>query len=244
MTPMTRQPESSRGVAPRQRRPAVGHGYGVVVVASSTGGPDALGHVLPHWDLHVPVLIVQHMPAEFTKSLAERLDRVCPMPVTEATDGESVEPGRVLIAPGDLHLRVRGTPEHPEVYLSYGPLVNSLRPAAELSFRDAADVWGCDVLARVLSGMGRDGGDGARAVGAAGGRVRAQDEPSSVVWGMPGEIVDAGLATAVLPLDRFATTVPTLCRSSVHPSATFEPPELVEIPEQVARDPFAVTPYF
>src|SRR3569623_150173 len=127
MTPLTRQPESSRGGAPRQRRPAVGHGYGVVVVASSTGGPDALGHVLPHWDLHVPVLIVQHMPAEFTKSLAERLDRVCPMPVTEATDGESVEPGRVLIAPGDLHLRVRGTPEHPEVYLSYGPLVNSLR---------------------------------------------------------------------------------------------------------------------
>jgi two-component system chemotaxis response regulator CheB len=213
-------------------------------VASSTGGPEALCHLLPHWDLHVPVLIVQHMPAEFTKSLAERLDRLCPMPVAEARDGESVEPGRVLIAPGDLHLRVRGTPEHPEVYLTHGPLVNSLRPAADLTFGDAAVVWGSDVLALVLTGMGRDGVDGARAVVAAGGMVLAQDEPSSAVWGMPGEIVDAGLATAVLPLDRFATTVPTLCRSSVQPSEAFEALEVVQIPEQVARDPFAVTPYF
>ncbi|HVT21290.1 MAG TPA: CheB methylesterase domain-containing protein [Mycobacteriales bacterium] len=219
-------------------------GYGVVVVASSSGGPDALLEILPHWDLQVPVLIVQHMPAEFTKSLADRLDGVCPMRVAEAREGEVVEPGSVLVAPGDLHLRVRGNTARPEVYLTYGPLVNGLRPAADVTFSDAAEVWGPEVLAVILTGMGRDSVDGARAVGAAGGMVLAQDEPSSAVWGMPGAVVEAGLATAVLPLSRFATTVPTLCRSVPRPSESFEPPDAVEIPQQQQRRVLAATPYF
>jgi two-component system chemotaxis response regulator CheB len=176
--------------------------------------------------------------------LAERLDLSCPMRVAEARDGEVVEPGSVLIAPGDLHLRVRGSVARPEVYLTYGPLVNSLRPAADVTFRDAAAVWGQDVLAVVLTGMGRDAVDGARAIADAGGMVLAQDEPSSAVWGMPGAVVDAGLATAVLPLDRFATTVPTLCRSIPRPSEPFEAPDAVAIPEQVVREPIPMTPYF
>ncbi|MGN6474614.1 MAG: CheB methylesterase domain-containing protein [Mycobacteriales bacterium] len=210
MQPPVRAAEAARE-APR--RPGFDScGYGVVVVASSTGGPDALSQILPHWDLHVPVLIVQHMPANFTKLLADRLDRCCPMPVVEAGDGDIVEPGRVLVAPGNFHLRLQGSTDRAEVHLTSEPLVNSLRPAADVTFRDVAAVWGSDVLGVVLTGMGRDGVVGARAIAAAGGMVLAQDEPTSAVWGMPGEVVDAGLATAVLPLERFATTVPTLCR--------------------------------
>jgi two-component system chemotaxis response regulator CheB len=216
----------------------------VVVVASSSGGPDALIQLLPHWDLEVPVLVVQHMPADFTRSLAERLDSICPMRVAEARDGEVAEPGQVLIAPGDLHLRVRGSSARPEIYLTYGPLVNSLRPAADVTFRDAAEVWGGDVLGLVLTGMGRDALEGAKAIAAAGGMVLAQDEPSSVVWGMPRAVVEAGLATAVLPLDRFATTVPTLCRAVPPNSAPFESAEAIAIPEQKRRAPLAMSPYF
>jgi two-component system chemotaxis response regulator CheB len=239
MKPLTQSP-----AAPVKRRVLRGGGYGVVVVASSTGGPDALFEVLPHWDLQVPVLIVQHMPPDFTRTMAERLDRICPMRVAEARDGEVVEPGSVLIAPGDLHLRVRGSATRPEIYLTYGPLVNSLRPAADVTFRDAADVWGADVLALVLTGMGRDGLEGARSITEAGGMVLAQDEASSAIWGMPGAVVDAGLATAVLPLDRFATTVPTLCRSVPRPSEPFEAPDEVAIPEQAVREPIPTIPYF
>jgi two-component system chemotaxis response regulator CheB len=245
VNPLTHQPDPGVSVAtPRRRLPGSAGGYGVVVVAASTGGPDALYEVLPHWDLQVPVLVVQHMPPDFTRSFAERLDRVCPMRVAEARDGELAEPGRVLLAPGDLHLRVRGTADRPEVYLTYGPLVNGMRPAADVTFIDAAGVWGADVLGVVLTGMGRDGLEGSRAIAAAGGIVLAQDEMSSAVWGMPGEVVEAGLATAVLPLDRFAATVPTLCRNVPKPSEPFEPPEPVLIPEQSTRDPLPVTPYF
>jgi two-component system chemotaxis response regulator CheB len=122
--------------------------------------------------------------------------------------------------------------------------VNSLRPAADVTFRDAADVWGADVLALVLTGMGRDGLEGARSITEAGGMVLAQDEASSAIWGMPGAVVDAGLATAVLPLDRFATTVPTLCRSVPRPSEPFEAPDEVAIPEQAVREPIPTIPYF
>ena len=197
-------------------------------MAASTGGPDALSQVLPHWDLHVPVLIVQHMPASFTKMLAERLDDCCPMSVEEARDGDIAEPGRVLVAAGGFHLRLRGSADRAEVYLTDEPQVNSLRPAADVTFRDAVALWGSDVLGVVLTGMGRDGVRGARAIAAAGGMVLAQDEASSAVWGMPGEIVDAGLATAVLPLDRFATTVPTLCRRPI-PSEVSLPRQPTEV---------------
>lgn len=209
-------------------------GYGIVVVASSTGGPEALSQILPHWDLQVPVLIVQHMPANFTEMLAERLDRCCPMTVVEAREGEIVEPGRVLIAPGSFHLRVRGSAHRAEVYLSSDALENSLRPAADVTFRDVAALWGSDALGVVLTGMGRDGVVGARAIAAAGGMVLAQDEPTSAVWGMPGEVVEAGLATAVLPLDRFATTVPTLCRRTGAGA--------VSLPEQIGSVNLTVRP--
>ncbi|HVS69419.1 MAG TPA: chemotaxis response regulator protein-glutamate methylesterase [Mycobacteriales bacterium] len=200
--------------SPQVRRAATdpGSGYGVVVIASSTGGPNALSQVLPKWDLPVPVLVVQHMPPNFTKILAERLDAACTMPVSEAQDGELVEPGRILIARGDFHLRLRGTAARPEVVLANEPPENSVRPAADVTFRDVAALWGAHALGVVLTGMGRDGTDGARAITAAGGVVIAQDEASSVVWGMPGSVVDAGLASKVVPLDAIAATVPALIR--------------------------------
>ncbi|HWC36471.1 MAG TPA: chemotaxis-specific protein-glutamate methyltransferase CheB [Mycobacteriales bacterium] len=199
---------------PQLRRVAAepGSGYGVVVIASSTGGPNALSQVLPTWDLPVPVLVVQHMPPNFTKILAERLNAVCTMPVSEAQDGEIAMPGQILIAPGDFHLRLRGTAARPEVVLANEPPENSVRPAADVTFRDVAALWGAHALGVVLTGMGRDGTDGARAVAGAGGYVLAQDEASSVVWGMPGSVVEAGLATKVVPLDLVTSTVPALIR--------------------------------
>lgn len=243
MTLSSQSPPTTIQMIPARRPHHRTGGYGVVVVAASTGGPGVLFQTLPHWDLQVPVLVVQHMPTEFTRTLAERLDRVCPMRVAEARDGQTVEPGTVLIAPGDLHLRVRGSAARPEIYLTYGPLVNSLRPAADVTFADAAAVWGADVLALVLTGMGRDAVEGARSVVAAGGMVLAQDEQSSAVWGMPGAVVEAGLATAVLPMDRFATTVPTMCRTVPLPSEPFESPDAVEVPDQ-KREPVRSMPYF
>lgn len=235
MRPTTRPPERTSPVArcPHRRRSG-DRGYGVVVVACSTGGPEALTHVLPHWNLHVPVIVVQHMPPDFTALLAERLDRLCPMTVTEARDGERVEPGRILIAPGGRHLRLGAVSGHAQVQLTDDPLVNSLRPAADVTFADAAELWGAEVLAVVLTGMGRDGVRGSGAVAAAGGMVLVQDEPSSRVWGMPGEVVRAGLATGVLPLERFATTVPTLCQTRRE----------LTIPEQARPDRSPVGPHF
>ena len=186
---------------------------GVVVIASSTGGPNALGRLLPQWDLTVPVLVVQHMPPNFTRILAERLDVACKMPVSEARDGDVVEPGRVLIARGDFHLRLRGTAARVEVVLADGPPENSVRPAADVTFRDVAAIWGAHALGIVLTGMGRDGAAGARAIAEAGGTIYAQDEASSVVWGMPGAVVAAEVATKVLSLDSLAAAVPALCRN-------------------------------
>ncbi len=173
-----------------------------VVVAVSTGGPVALAEFLPSFVSRdgVPVLIVQHMPAVFTSHLAERLTKVCSLPVREAIHGQVVNPGDILLAPGGRHLQVfrRGTKVIAE--LSDAPPENSCRPAADVLFRTAAVVWGSETLGVVLTGMGKDGLAGSGAIRSAGGTVLAQDEATSVVWGMPGHVARAGLADAVLPL--------------------------------------------
>jgi len=179
-----------------------------VVVAVSTGGPTALAEVLPAFvpDARVPVLVVQHMPAAFTAHLAERLSRDG-LTVREATDGAPARPGEVLLAPGGRHLALVGDASQPRVRLTDDPPENSCRPSADVLFRSAARVWGAGALGVVLTGMGRDGLEGARAIVAAGGGVIAQDEFSSVVWGMPGEVVRAGLADAVLPLPQVGVEI-------------------------------------
>jgi two-component system chemotaxis response regulator CheB len=177
-----------------------------IAIGASTGGPDALARLfraLPA-SLPVPILVVQHMPPVFTKMFAERLDRSSPLRVMEATDGEAIEPGSVYIAPGDRHMLVvqRGTDV--VVRLNDAPPENSCRPAVDVLFRSVARIYGRSTLAAVLTGMGQDGRRGGMELRNVGAEVIAQDEQSSVVWGMPGAIVNNGLANAVLPLDEIA----------------------------------------
>jgi two-component system chemotaxis response regulator CheB len=173
-----------------------------LVVGISTGGPAALSEIIPHFPANfpAPVLIVQHMPAVFTRLLAERLCLISQLEVREAQDGDIVAPGRILIAPGDRHLRVKKRGGTVVAALDHGPAENACRPAADVLFRSAADVWGGGVVAAILTGMGHDGLQGIRTLSDLGAYVVAQDEASSVVWGMPGAVVGAGLAHSVVSL--------------------------------------------
>jgi two-component system chemotaxis response regulator CheB len=183
----------------------------ILAIGSSTGGPDALTKVLTALpaDLPVPVVITQHMPPVFTKMFAERLDRSVPLKVVEATDGMELTVGTVYIAPGDRHLVLvrRGTQVLTQ--LNSGPPENSCRPAVDVMFRSVAQLYGGSAYAAVLTGMGHDGRGGAKVLREAGAEVLAQDEASSVVWGMPGAVVTAGLADDVQPLDRVAGALVT-----------------------------------
>lgn len=187
-----------------------------LLVGCSTGGPDALARFLPRLpaDLGIPVLVVQHMPPVFTAMLAQRLDKVSPLEVREAADGDGVRAGRVLLAPGDFHLRVQRRGTGVRVVLDQGPQENFCRPAVDVLFRSALDVYGGSALATVLTGMGQDGLAGARQLAAAGARILVQDEDSSVVWGMPGAVAGAGLADDVLPLEELADRVVGAVRRS------------------------------
>jgi two-component system, chemotaxis family, protein-glutamate methylesterase/glutaminase len=179
----------------------------VLVIGSSTGGPQALNAIVTQIDSvldRAPVLITQHMPPTFTTILAEHLARLAKRPVREAVEGEEVNAGTIYLAPGGRHMSVVRRDGIAMIALDDGPLVNFCKPAVDPLFSSAAEVWGPKVLAVVLTGMGSDGLRGAQAIAAAGGSILAQDEPSSVVWGMPGQVAHAGLCSAVLPLDEIA----------------------------------------
>jgi two-component system chemotaxis response regulator CheB len=182
----------------------------VLLIGSSTGGPQALNAMLaaigPVID-SAPVLITQHMPPTFTAILAEHLTRSCGRPAGEATDGEPVRAGQIYVARGGRHMRVTRRDGEPVIVVDDGPLVNFCKPAVDPLFSSAAAVWGSWILAVVLTGMGSDGARGAADIVAAGGGVIAQDEASSVVWGMPGSVTHAGLASAVLPLDQIGPRI-------------------------------------
>lgn len=198
-SPAAPVPLRTRSAGPEQR-------VDVVAIGVSTGGPTALAEVLPALAgaLPVPVVVVQHMPPLFTKLLAERLDARCAVRVIESAGGEMLLPGTVYVAPGGRHLVVERSGPVVLTRLDDGPPESSCRPAVDPLFRSVAQVYGPHGLAVVLTGMGQDGLRGAEAVAAAGGRVLAQDERSSVVWGMPGFVARSGLADAVLPLDQVA----------------------------------------
>jgi len=188
----------------------------VVAIGTSTGGPNALAQVLPQipQDFPAAVVVVQHMPPTFTRFLAERLNGDCRLPVAEAVDNQWLRPGTVSIAPGDYHVAVeqRGT----RVYLRtlHTPPENSCRPAVDVLFRSVARVYGPRALGVVMTGMGQDGLRGGEQLHDAGAIILAQDEATSVVWGMPGFIVQAGLAAKVLPLPEIAMEVVRLVRES------------------------------
>lgn len=177
-----------------------------VVIAASTGGPRALAHLLPALPARLGegTLIVQHMPAGFTGSLAARLDRMSSLHVREAALGDQLEPGTALVAPGGSHLRIDGT-RHAR--LTDEPPVGGLRPRADLTIADVAAGWGERTLLVVLTGMGRDGAQGARAVRAAGGRILCEAAESCTVYGMPRAVIEDGLADVVLPLGELAEAI-------------------------------------
>jgi two-component system chemotaxis response regulator CheB len=187
----------------------------VVVIGLSTGGPSALEQILPSLPVSfpVPILVVQHMPKLFTRALAERLDKCCALRVEQAYNDAVIRPGTVWLAPGDAHMEVAprrammmGDDEREpvgrsgRVRLHQQEPLNHCRPSVDYLFFSAARMYGPAALALVMTGMGSDGLDGARAVHEGGGVVLAQDEASSAVWGMPGRVSEAGIASATLPL--------------------------------------------
>lgn len=184
----------------------------VLVIGSSTGGPEALTKVLPLLpaSLPVPVLLVQHMPPVFTRQFAQRLDRLCGLDVVEAVAGTPLAPGTVHIAPGDFHLTVTSTGGVRRTALDQGPAENFCRPAVDVLFRSAVAAYDGAVLGVVLTGMGSDGRIGAGQIREAGGTVVAQDQATSVVWGMPGAVTQAGHADEVLPLGQVAEAITRL----------------------------------
>ncbi|MGE5554063.1 MAG: protein-glutamate methylesterase/protein-glutamine glutaminase [Betaproteobacteria bacterium] len=175
----------------------------VIAIGTSTGGPKALQEVIPRLpsDLPVGVLVVQHMPAGFTRTLAQRLDAASSVRVKEAEDGEPVLPGTVYIAPGAYHLRV--TPRG-EIALGQDPPIASLRPSVDALFESVAEVYGSGTVAAVLTGMGSDGTRGARLIKRAGGWVIAEDQSTCVVYGMPRSVIEEGCADRVVPVGEVA----------------------------------------
>jgi two-component system, chemotaxis family, protein-glutamate methylesterase/glutaminase len=184
-----------QGLRPRPKALAIG---------VSTGGPTALGAVLPQLpeSFPLPVLVVQHMPPLFTRFLAERLDATCSLSVTEAANGMQIAPGTIFIAPGDFHMKVATAGNGVSIHLDQSPPLNSCRPAVDALLGSLAEIYGGAILTVILTGMGQDGLRGVEVLKKKGATVLAQDEASSVVWGMPGAVVNAGLADRVLPLDQ------------------------------------------
>jgi two-component system, chemotaxis family, protein-glutamate methylesterase/glutaminase len=186
-----------------------------VVVAASTGGPRALGEIVPHLpdDLGAAVIIVQHMPREFTRTLAHRLDLMSPLPVGEALDGEPVLENHVYLAPGGFHLTVGGTAGNATLHLDTSETLWGVRPAADPLFRSAAAVFASASIGVVLTGMGRDGADGLRCVRESGGVAVVQDRDSSIIYGMPQAALEMAGADRVAPARRIARVITDLCRA-------------------------------
>jgi two-component system chemotaxis response regulator CheB len=186
-----------------------------VVIGVSTGGPQALGALVPELarSIEQPIFIVQHMPAEFTGALAESLTRQVGRPIVEGFHGSVVQPCGIYVAPGGRHMLLRATADgQAQLVLNQQPPECGCRPSANVLFRSAATVYGGDLIAVVLTGMGCDGAEGIVAVKRAGGHVIVQDEASSVVWGMPSSAIATGQVDEVLPLDQIARRIATLCR--------------------------------
>jgi two-component system chemotaxis response regulator CheB len=181
----------------------------LVVIGTSTGGPAALQTVIPALpaDLRVPVLVVQHMPIGFTRSLAERLDQRSDLMVREARDGEPLAAGRVLIAPAGRHLKIHRVQGEARVLLDYEPLDALHRPSVDVLMQSAARTYGAAVLGVVLTGMGADGMEGLRSIRAAGGRTLAESEDTCVIYGMPKAAIEAGVVHRVAALDRIADEI-------------------------------------
>jgi two-component system chemotaxis response regulator CheB len=189
----------------------------VVVLGISTGGPRALTEMLPQLpaDLPVPLLIVQHMPPVFTRSLADDLDKRCALAVREAEDGAAISAGQIWIAPGGRQMKVQRDGEQTLLRITDDPPENSCRPSVDYLFRSVAEAFGGRAVGVIMTGMGSDGALGCRWLKDRGAAIIAQDEASCVVFGMPREPIEKGIADVVAPLDRIAGEIARLARKGV-----------------------------
>ncbi len=180
----------------------------IIAIGSSTGGPNALFKVLKECaGLDIPIVITQHMPPTFTRILAEHIQQQTGIPAFEAAQGMVVEAGKIYVAQGGLHMEMRQEGDKKTLHLHDGPMENFCRPAVDPMLRSLIPIYGQKILTVILTGMGQDGMRGAQEIVKAGGRVIAQDQESSVVWGMPGAVALAGLCSAVLPLNDIGAAV-------------------------------------
>jgi two-component system, chemotaxis family, protein-glutamate methylesterase/glutaminase len=198
-------PSARSSHAPR----AKAAGIDIVALGSSTGGPNALSQIFARLppSLPVPVVITQHMPAVFTKLLADRLTSTTPITVHEARDGDVLVPGQAWLAPGDHHLGLYRVGREVRIRLSVEPPENSCRPAVDVMFRSVAAVYGARALGVILTGMGQDGLRGCQELHDLGAEIIVQDQATSVVWGMPGLVARAGLASSIVPVGRVADEI-------------------------------------
>ena len=203
-----------REILPRPERLAGRHPSPlskVIVIGSSTGGPGALYELIPNLpgDIPASILVVQHMPAMFTKSLADRLNQLSQIEVKEAEVGDSLRQGYALVAPGNYHMMVKmgGI-----IGLNQGPSVLGLRPAVDVTMQSVARVYGALSIGVVLTGMGSDGTSGTAAIKAAGGKIAAQDEATCAVYGMPRSVVESGNADKIVPLPQMADEIVLMCQ--------------------------------
>jgi two-component system chemotaxis response regulator CheB len=200
--------------APFAEKRTAGAAERVVVIAASTGGPRTLGEIIPRLpsDLNAAVLIVQHMPRDFTRSLSTRLDTLSRLPVREAVDGEPIRENQVYVAPGGFHMMVEGAPGAAKIALdNRTATLWGVRPAADLLFASAAGVFQSAAVGVVLTGMGRDGADGLRKIRDAGGRAIVQDRESSIVYGMPQAALASAGADSVASARNIARVVTHIC---------------------------------
>jgi two-component system chemotaxis response regulator CheB len=181
----------------------------VIAIAASAGGPEALARLIPELpaDFPVPILIVQHLPPNFVPLLMDRLDLLTPLLVLQGKPGKRIGSGQIWIAPGNCHMTVRRHGREVVIATNLDPEEQGCRPSADVLFRSIAETFGANALAVVLTGMGADGTDGARAIREAGGEIFVQDQATSSVWGMPGRIVEAGLADRICPLGSLAAAI-------------------------------------
>jgi two-component system chemotaxis response regulator CheB len=202
-------------VIKKERKSFISSGDRVLLIASSTGGPRSLDTVIPFLpeNIDVPVIVVQHMPPGFTKSLADRLNKISKLSVKEAEEGDVIQKNNVYIAPGNFHLGLKKNGSSVTLFLENSDKINNVRPAADFTFDSAAEIYKEKCLAVVLTGMGRDGAKGSFKIKHYGGKVIAESKETCVVYGMPKAVVEDGYADFILPNVKIADKIVDLLES-------------------------------